>query len=275
MSQPNDLLSTTDLLLRCWQEIQNRFKSFFLLALIGPFAAWVLRTIFLSDKLALLDLKPDDVLLVSIVSVVIMIIALWAMVALVLFVCKRVYSWGDLFRQSLIRLPRVIAGLFFYVIFFSLYVTIFIVGIYFLLHQQQVMLFQLLALILELFLLCSVIYISVASIMLPYILVLTDIPLWMTIPSAFNLLRHHWWKTFALLIVLCFIALIISCVFSVALWLLSIPFALTLQGSSYIFSFLGIIPVALSLLTFHIPLIGFYVNLSYWWQIRSYQNTSD
>ena len=267
MNQPDELLSTTDLLLRCWQEIQNRFKTFFLLALVGPFVAWLLRNLFLKNT-TYSNMQPDNVLLVSIISLLIIICSLWATTALVLFICKRVYSWGDLIKQSLLRLPRVVAGLFLYAVLLSIY-TLLVIVVIVLLFNINFFLFRILAALLELWLMGSLIAILVYTILLPYVLILTDIPLWMTLPSAFTLVRFHWWKTFSLLLVLLISSFVISILFYSAITILSLPINILWPSSINIFSLLKIIPSALILLIYHIPMVGLYVNLSYWWQIRS------
>lgn len=265
MSDNEHFLSIREILKHSAQELCKRFWPFFFLALIGPLTAWLLRGVSIGfDPLQNLSQAPNW-LAIAFISLLTIFFSLWSVVALVLFICKRADTWHELFKLSFMRLPRVIAGLFVYFFLMGLYLVLSMIIVGYIAQSTHTAL-QLLAVLLAIAVLISLTVCWVYFLLLPYILILTNIPIWMSLPSAFTLIKNHFWKTFVLLLCLFGIALVVSLVCSVVLGLSSVLGFLIWPASRYIFGALAIIPTALSLLIYHLPMIALYINLSTSWQ---------
>ncbi len=266
MKKIYSLLSNKELLLRSSQEIQNRFLHFFLLAIMGPLLGWLIRGVVLGwNPLQPIDSVP--IVKSTFVSILTAVVSIWALIALVLFVCKRAFSWNELFILSLKRLPRVLVGVFFCIILLGIYMAAVFLLLTYIPQQASGWLFALSILITIIFIV-SLFIASIYLILLPYVLILTDISIWAIIPSAFTLIKGRWCKTLGLIFLIFCISLVITFIFLLGFGILIFLTTLIWPKSFYVLSVLSTIPAALNLLVFHIPLIALYVDLASWWHTQ-------
>ena len=103
-------LSISSILRLSFQEIRNRFRYLFLLALIGPVCNWFIQGILTSfDPQITVAAEPS--LMGIILGILLMLISSWGLISFVLFVCKRADSLPDVFLLALKQLPRFLGGL--------------------------------------------------------------------------------------------------------------------------------------------------------------------
>ena len=257
-----NFLTIPSILSLSFREIYNRFRYFFLLALIGPVCAWVLQgAINGFDPLQTASQDPAFFKMICF-SGLAMFISVWAWVALVLFVCKRTDSFGDLFILSLKRLPRLIAGLLIYTLLTALYILLFVLLItctFWILGTEgpgTTPIVIVLVLLMSTGLAIALVYL----VLLPYLLILTDIPLLTTFPAAFTLVKNHFWHTLGLLLLVGIISGVIYTLMLLALGIVSLVFYWILPPTRYFFYFLSVIPAALVLLINQVPLIALYID---------------
>lgn len=256
-------LSISSILRLSFQEIRNRFRYLFLLALIGPVCNWFIQGILTSfDPQITVAAEPS--LMGIILGILLMLISSWGLISFVLFVCKRADSLPDVFLLALKQLPRFLGGLILYFIIMTLYVALslllimlasFIFGINTWLGMIAVTLFLVVTI-------AGLLVLAVYLILLPYLLVLTDISVFWTFPAAYTLIKNHFWKTVGLLTAIVFISLVIYLICLIGLGVTSVLISLLIPSARYLFSLLTVIPDALALLVTQIPLIALYIDRS-------------
>lgn len=253
-------LELSSILRLSWREIRNRFPHLFLLALIEPVVMWFSRGIIKGfDPLQLAEAEPS--FWGALVSLVAVLISLWGLIALVLFVCKRANNFRELFILALKRLPRFVGGMLLYVLLTVVYIAL--SALLFVLAGLIVG-FQgggLLAIgVLGIILMAGLVALSVYFILLPYVLILTDISVWLALPAAYTLVKHNFWRTLGLLLILGLIGAGIYVLSLITLAFTAIILWFIWPGLRYILSFLFVIPMALVVLSSQIPLIAVYVD---------------
>lgn len=265
MSQAYKLPTIQALLLRSWQELKSRFRPFILLALIGPVVSWFLQGIAMGFDPLRNQETSASLLLVVPCALLTFFISMWCLVAFVMFVCKRASDWKELFWLALLKLPRFVAGIIVYGLFIIAYTVICIllwVLIAWILQKLPALGILMLFLMILAFA-AGIIYVSVHFILLPYVLILTDISLFDTFTAAYRLIKNRWWHTFGLLVVLSLIGMMVFLAFGIVIGILAIASYVIWPATRYFFSFLFVIPGALMILIQQIPLIALYIDSAY------------
>ena len=256
----NEFLSLVSVLCLSWREIRNRFLYLFSLALIGPFTMWFSRGI-----LGSFDPLRANVVQGSFWNIVILFVSLavslWGLISLVLFVCKRADNFPAVFSLALKRLPRFVGGMCLYGLMIAVYIllSVLVIGVIGLLFGFQGMGLFVLG-ITFIALLAGLLAISVYCILLPYILILTDIPVWLALPASYSLVKHSFWKILGLLLVIGLIGGGIYLLSVIVLAAVGLVMWWIWPGVRFLLSFLLIIPTALVVLSNQIPLIAVYVD---------------
>ena len=256
-----EFLSLSSILSLSLREIRNRFFYLFLLASVGPVTSWLAQGI--REGFDPLQSSASGVsfsgLLVLLFSI---LVSTWGLIALVLFVCKRADSFAGVFWLALKRLPRFIAGMFLYTALIGIYVlvSLLLVGLSGFIFGFQGGLGGLFTGLLFMISLAGLVALSVYCILFPYVLILTDIPIWWTLPAAYTLVKNHFWKTLALVLILGLIGGGIYILSVIALAVVGLAIWWLIPVSRYIFAFLFVVPMALVMLSNQIPLIAVYVN---------------
>jgi len=244
------------------REIRNRFRYLFILALIGPICNWLVQGCLTSFDPQITTAVAEPSFWAALLSLVLLFVSAWSLIAFVLFVCKRADTFTDVFLLALKRLPRFIGGLILYFVVLSVYIFIALLLIMFASFLFGIdnwigMLVVTLCLLIALAGLCTL---AVYFVLLPYLLILTDISILWTFPAAYTLVKNRFWQTLALLLVIALISMAIYLVCLVSLGVTSVIVSLLIPPARYFFSFLTIIPAALALLANQIPLIAIYVD---------------
>ena len=259
-----NFLTIASLLTLSFREIKNRFRYFFLLALIGPVCGWLLQGFANGFDPYQAAAQPASIFTNFFFNVLALLISVWAVIALVLFVCKRAGSLRDIFLFALQQFPRVLGGLLMYVLGLTLYIFLFVLLItltLWIFHidgsaTAAIVAMEIIVMVLGL------VAVTVYLILLPYVLILTDIPFWQTFATSYKLIKNSFWKTFILLFVLGLIAGGMYMLFLFVFGIVGFVSAWVLPFTRYVFSFLMVIPSALVLLANQIPLIALYIDRS-------------
>ena len=259
------LLSIPELLDRSRQEIQNRFGPLFLLTLFVPIITWIIPTVLLGFSVQQQTETAYAHPFLALMSIILNATAvLWLTGALILYVCKRVQKISEALVLGGKKLPRLLVGMLLYVIPLLLLVTTAILcnlGIETYLPEGEALYWLANVLVMLLFL-SVLIVLSVYCILLPYVLVLMEMPIKDCVVAAFQLVHQYFWRTLWLVILLVIISTIIGGLGAFVITFVGSILQFFIPASRYLFLFLGFIPAALSLLIFHIPLIAWYINLT-------------
>ena len=265
MNKTYKLSTIQALLQRSWQELQSRFLPLFLLALLGPIVSWVLRGIIVGFDPLQSEEVTVNLLLAVPCALLGLVLSAWCLIAFVLFVCKRASDWKELFALALLRIPRFIAGLFIYGIAITVYTALCILLSFlfiWLLHNIPALNILVLFIMVAAFTV-GLVAASVYLILLPYVLILTNVPLLDTFATAYRFIKNRWWYTFVLLIVLSLIGMFVGLICFLVLGIAGIASYIIWPASRYLLAFLSVIPAALMILIQQIPLIALYIDSSH------------
>lgn len=264
MNEIDNTLDFQDLLERSWQEIRNRFLPFFLLAACAPAASWLIQGILLGfDPIQATATQPKmwQSLTLSLLST---FLSGWFVSAFILYVCKHTQNLTESWALAFYRLPRLILGTLLYLLIISVGGVI-AFGIcwiiLYLLAAAPLVAWGLVAIWVIFFILLLLVTI-IYWIFVPYLLLLTDLPLVNCFSSSYQLVKGHFWHTVGLLFLLLLISAIVSIISMLAIGLLGAISWILLPISRYIVGFLAIIPVTFMTLIYQVPLIALYLDLS-------------
>ena len=264
MNETDNVLDFQDLLERSWQEIMKRFLPFFLLAACAPAASWLIQGILVGfDPVQAATTQPKlwQSLTASLLST---LLSSWFVSALILYICKHTQNLTESWALAFYRLPRLILGTLLYILVISVGAGVaFAICwiILYLLAAAPLVAWGLVAIWILFFILLLLVTI-IYWIFVPYLLLLTDLPLVTCFSSSYQLVKGHFWHTVGLLFILLLISIIVSIITMLAIGLLGAISWILLPVSRYIVGFLAIIPVAFLTLVYQVPLIALYLDLS-------------
>lgn len=268
MNKSIETLTHSELISRSWQEIKGRFAPFMLLACITPAFSWLMTGLaFGLDPMTQSTAQQQQPLLMLLVSILSALPGVYCTAALILFICKRADTPWQALKTAWRPFLRLFGG--------SLLITVAILIMWALLgllwfvlvtgedpETSNLFFYYLLILPLVEMLVASLVQtvLAVYFCLLPYLLVLTDIPVLSCFSAAFRLVKGRFWFTLGLLFLLCLISLGIGIAAGIVLSVLQFIFALSSGLLAGILSLLWVPVTGLATLIVLVPMLALYLD---------------
>ena len=268
MNQATETLTHSELISRSWQEIRGRFAPFMLLACITPAFSWLIAGLaFGLDPMTQSMAQQQQPLLMLLVSILSALAGSYCTAALILFICKRTDTPWQALKTAWRPFLRLFGG--------SLLITVAILIMWALLgllwfvlvtgedpETSNLFFYYLLILPLVEILVASLVQtvLAVYFCLLPYLLVLTDIPVLSCFSAAFRLVKGRFWFTLGLLFLLGLISLGIGIAAGIVLSIFVTLFSLSSGLLAGILSLLWVPVTGLATLIVLVPMLALYLD---------------
>lgn len=268
MNKSIETLTHSELISRSWQEIKGRFAPFMLLACITPAFSWLMTGLaFGLDPMTQSTAQQQHPLLMLLVSILSALAGVYCTAALILFICKRTDTPWQALKTAWRPFLRLFGG--------SLLITVAILIMWALLgllwfvlvtgedpETSNLFFYYLLILPLVEILVASLVQtvLAVYFCLLPYLLVLTDIPVLSCFSAAFRLVKGRFWFTLGLLFLLGLISLGIGIAAGIVLSIFVTLFSLSSGLLAGILSLLWVPVTGLATLIVLVPMLALYLD---------------
>ena len=268
MNKSIETLTHSELISRSWQEIKGRFAPFMLLACITPAFSWLMTGLaFGLDPMTQSTAQQQQPLLMLLVSILSALAGSYCTAALILFICKRTDTPWQALKTAWRPFLRLFGG--------SLLITVAILIMWALLgllwfvlvtgedpETSNLFFYYLLILPLVEILVASLVQtvLAVYFCLLPYLLVLTDIPVLSCFSAAFRLVKGRFWFTLGLLFLLGLISLGIGIAAGIVLSIFVTLFSLSSGLLAGILSLLWVPVTGLATLIVLVPMLALYLD---------------
>ena len=259
MNQATETLTHSELISRSWQEIKGRFAPFMLLACITPAFSWLIAGLaFGLDPMTQSMAQQQQPLLMLLVSILSALAGSYCTAALILFICKRTDTPWQALQTAWHPFLRLFGGGLLMSVGMSaalMLLGILLGGAVYLLGAPEVLY---LFILLFLFLCAGVLMVYFC--LLPYLLVLTDIPVLSCFSAAFHLVKGRFWFTLGLLFLVGLISFGITMAAGIALSIFVTVFSLVSGLLAGILSFVWIPVAGLIVLIVQVPMLALYLD---------------
>ena len=256
MNKSTETLTHSELISRSWQEIRGRFAPFMLLACITPAFSWLMTGLaFGLDPMTQSTAQQQHPLLMLLVSLLSALVGSYCTAALILFICKRTDTPWQALQTAWHPFLRLFGGGLLMSVGMSaalMLLGILLGGTVYLLGAPEVLF------LLFLFLCAGVLIVYFC--LLPYLLVLTDIPVLSCFSAAFHLVKGRFWFTLGLLFLVGLISFAIAIVGGIVLSIFVSVFSLVSGLLAGILSFVWIPVAGLIVLIAQVPLLALYLD---------------
>lgn len=263
MNQTNNQLTIVQILSRSYQELRNRFATFFVLPCGLAFLTWLFSGVVWGFSPWNMPKEGMSIFLSLVLSSIIFISGMWVLAALVLLVCKREDTPLKALAAAAKPCVRLIGGMLLLGCVFALVMLLlFLVPMLISYGADADAVWPYVLGIISLvlffvFAICASIY----FLLLPYTIVLRgDKSILQCFAFSFHLVKGYFWKTLGLLVIVSLINMALMFLSSMAVYIGFILAMLTWPALTVLFS-LALVPVnALAMLILQIPLIALYVD---------------